>query len=95
MGTVKEFFYMGTRGSLNPFKYYQGINASLLHLNENSIAMTARDKDFLNKLPIMKMHVRGGGIKFSGLRVVENIVTPNSNLKYVATNAIQNMDRKM
>lgn len=74
--------------SLNPYKYIQPINASLLHLDDNSIAMTARDKDYLDCLPMRRMEVLGGSIKFSGLRVMENEVRPNTNLKYVQSKSM-------
>lgn len=57
--------------------------------------MTARDKDHMDCLPMRRIKVLGGGIKFSGLRIMENEVAPTSNLKYVQSNPIQNMDRKI
>lgn len=40
--------------TVNPFKHYLNLNAAIISLDNKSIALAERDKDYLNNLPIRK-----------------------------------------
>ena len=81
--------------TINPFSHFQNLNASLIHLDDNSMALSARDKDYLDSLPIRRMHVKGGSMSFDGLRILENVVGNTGMLKYQQSTPMQGIDRKI
>ena len=81
--------------TINPFAHFQNLNASLIHLDDNSMALSARDKDYLDNLPIRRMHVKGGSMSFDGLRILENVVGNTGMLKYQQSTPMQGIDRKI
>ena len=59
------------------------------------MAMSIRDKDYLDSLPIRRMHVKGGGMTFSGLRILENQISNTGRLAYTQNGLMQGIDKKI